>query len=514
MPTTATPATVPTAALYVRVSTDDQVEKYGLDAQRADMRALAARRGYRVTTEYRDDGYSGATSQRPALARLRADLAAGPPFGVLLIPEVDRLARDLALQLALVQEIEKAGVRIEWKTGPRDTSTNGRAFEQMRGVFAEMERGIIRERTMRGKLAKAEQGRFVCGRAPFGYRLDPQAPSGLAVHAGEAAIVRRIFRWAAVEGQSTREIVRALREHGVAFGRSTVKRVLGNSTYTGRAYYNVFRRAGATRTRRDRADWKEIRVPAIVDAAMFDRARARLAANRTERVGRPPAAVYVLRGLLTCECGRRMGGNTGRRGRAEYRCNGRDVVGNRPGAPRCGRTVRADRIEPAVWSTVLDMFGTRQGLADVLADYHEAAGSRETDARAMVATTTRELADVARRIDRHLDLYEAMQDATPEAVKGRLADLEAKRKALTAQLVRAQAAVADVDTSNAQAADVEAMARRLARTARRITDPAERRAFLHRFVQAVIYGPAGVVVRGTLTVGDVETTGRKLDRPR
>ena len=59
------------AALYARVSTEEQTEKYGLSSQLTELRALAQRRGHEITAEFIDDGISGAELDRPALSRLR-----------------------------------------------------------------------------------------------------------------------------------------------------------------------------------------------------------------------------------------------------------------------------------------------------------------------------------------------------------------------------------------------------------------------------------------------------------
>src|SRR5215813_7161777 len=108
------------AALYCRVSTEDQVEKFGLSSQLHELRALAERKGYTIPAraEFTDDGYSGATLERPALTRLRDAVRAGA-FDVVLIYDPDRLSRHLAHQLLLLEEIENQRVAVEWASGPR-----------------------------------------------------------------------------------------------------------------------------------------------------------------------------------------------------------------------------------------------------------------------------------------------------------------------------------------------------------------------------------------------------------
>src|SRR5436189_37191 len=101
------------AAIYGRVSTDEQVRKFGLSSQLRELRTFAARKGLTIPqgAEYLDDGYSGAELDRPALTRLREAARAGA-FQVLLIHDPDRLARRLSHQLVLLEEFERAGVQL------------------------------------------------------------------------------------------------------------------------------------------------------------------------------------------------------------------------------------------------------------------------------------------------------------------------------------------------------------------------------------------------------------------
>src|SRR5687768_9821207 len=83
------------AAIYVRVSSKEQVEGYSLDAQRRACRELCASRGYQVVAEYADEGLSAHTdnlTKRPGFAQMLAD-AEGGRFGVIVVHKMDRFAR-------------------------------------------------------------------------------------------------------------------------------------------------------------------------------------------------------------------------------------------------------------------------------------------------------------------------------------------------------------------------------------------------------------------------------------
>src|SRR5262245_53921962 len=204
------------AGIYARVSTEEQAEKFGLSSQLTELRTAAAARGYTLleAAVFVDDGYSGASLDRPALRRLREAAAAGA-VDIVLIHDPDRLARRLAHQLVLLDELERRRVRVEFLTTPREDTPESRLLLNVRGVIAEYEREKIRERTSRGRREKARRGLVVSGTYAYGYRPDPQAPARLLVHEDEAGVVRMVYRWLIDEERSLRSITLELRRLGI-----------------------------------------------------------------------------------------------------------------------------------------------------------------------------------------------------------------------------------------------------------------------------------------------------------
>jgi site-specific DNA recombinase len=279
-------------AIYARVSTEEQAERYGLAAQIRELRARAAG----PALEFVDDGVSGATLERPGLERLRAAIRAG---GVtrLILPDPDRLSRRHVHQAILLEEFRKAGVIVEFLRGPSEDTAEGRLLLTMLGGIAEFEREKIRDRTMRGKREKALRGLIVAGPVPYGYRPDPAAPGRLVPDADEASVVRMLFTWLVEEQRSIRSITRELRRLGVrprrarAFAASSVRRILTSELYAGRAYFNRRQRGGpqTAGTRfRPTSEWIAVPVPALIADTLFRRAQAQLAQNQARLVGRPP----------------------------------------------------------------------------------------------------------------------------------------------------------------------------------------------------------------------------------
>jgi DNA invertase Pin-like site-specific DNA recombinase len=139
-------------AIYLRVSTARQ----DCDNQLRELEAVAERSGWDVVRIFEDAGVSGAKGRdkRPGLdAMMRAVNA--KRFDMVAAWSVDRLGRSLTDLLGILQGLHEKGVDLFLHQQGIDTSTTaGRAMFQMLGVFAEFERGIIRERVNAG-LARA-----------------------------------------------------------------------------------------------------------------------------------------------------------------------------------------------------------------------------------------------------------------------------------------------------------------------------------------------------------------------
>ena len=101
------------AAIYARVSSDQQKEKQTIQSQTAALIEYAKAHAYAVPTGWRfqDEGYSGATLLRPGLEAIR-DLAATGQIAAVLIYSPDRLSRKYAYQVLLAEEFSRAGVEL------------------------------------------------------------------------------------------------------------------------------------------------------------------------------------------------------------------------------------------------------------------------------------------------------------------------------------------------------------------------------------------------------------------
>jgi site-specific DNA recombinase len=422
------------AALYARVSTEKQEREETVASQVALLQQTAEARGYAVLpgNVFIDDGVSGTRLDRPALERLR-DLAAEGTFDVLLVTAPDRLARRYAYQVVLVEELTRCGCEVVFVHQHLGASPEEQMLLQMQGVFAEYERALIHERTRRGQLFAARQGRVNWGNPPYGYTYihkTTTTPQHLIVNEAEAEVVREIYRWCVEEQLSSYAIHRRLTLQGVPprkskhsrWAQSSVIELLRDSIDKGEAYYNrtqagdvrrpYGRRGlkdrhpgnGQSRTRRPQSARIPVRVPALIDPETWDRAQGQLARNRERAQRNNTQHPYLWRSLVVCgRCGRRMVGTWSAQG-GRYICALR-YPRYAPGACT-GRSLSATLLEARVWEHVKALLSDPAVLRT---QYEHGRGDPAVDVRAEQERVRleRKLATLDREVTRLIDAYQA-----------------------------------------------------------------------------------------------------------
>jgi site-specific DNA recombinase len=258
------------AAIYARVSSEQQTAAHTIESQLAALRERAQGDGLSVPLErqFQDDGYSGATLVRPALDRLRDVVAVGG-MDRIYVHSPDRLARNYAYQVLLIDEWRRAGVEVVFLNRSLGKSPEDDLLLQVQGIVSEYERAKIMERSRRGKKHTAQRGSLnVMSNAPFGYRYitvhDEGGEARFETIPEQAAIVRDIFNWIGRERCSLGEVCRRLQSSGKitatgkrVWSRQTVWHILQNPVYQGTAAYGKTRmmpRSRKSRLRPPRAD--------------------------------------------------------------------------------------------------------------------------------------------------------------------------------------------------------------------------------------------------------------------
>jgi site-specific DNA recombinase len=157
------------AAIYARVSTEDQGKGFSIPTQIDACQQLATGEGYTVPESHVlvDEGISGTTMDRAELRKLR-DLVNTKAIGAVIVYDPDRLSGNLGHQLLMAEEFERAGVKLLIVSHPLEQGPEGWLFFQMRGALAEYERAKIQERTHRGRIGRAKAGQVWGGEASSG----------------------------------------------------------------------------------------------------------------------------------------------------------------------------------------------------------------------------------------------------------------------------------------------------------------------------------------------------------
>src|SRR3954451_4024215 len=371
-----------TVAVYVRVSTQRQAQAQTIQQQLERLRAHLRGRGEELPTEaiFRDDGYSGATLNRPGLDRLRDAARAGEVDRV-LVTDPDRLARNYVQLMVLLEELERAGCEVAFLDRPMGRDPQDQLLLQIRGAVAEYERTLIAERMRRGRQAKLRSGHLLpWTRAPYGYRLHPERPRDpmlLTVDEVQAAILQELFHAYANGGVSLYKLAVDLTQRHVLsptgcahWTASSLRLILSNPCYTGTAYSNRTRRRAATRRKSPLQpvgpgeswcfapveEWVGIAVPALISQEVFERVQARLATN-SHQARRSTGHDYLLRTLVSCgECRLQCQGRFRAPGYFYYMCNGRQrpVVSGHD--ERChARYIPAEQLDGVVWADLCEV---------------------------------------------------------------------------------------------------------------------------------------------------------------
>ncbi len=518
------------AAIYARVSSERQRQDETIQSQTTGLRELAAERGLLLADElvFEDEGFSGATLQRPALERLR-DRAAEGAFELLLCHSPDRLARRYAYQVLLLEELGRAGVEVCFaKEGERSGSPEDELLRQFQGMIAEYERAQIAERTRRGKVHRARQGsQAVLSGAPLGYRYvrkSEHTDAYYAIAEPQAQVVREVFDRYTEAGESIAQIARSLTEQGTTtatgkahWDRSTVWGMLRNPAYRGEAAYGKTQmtgqcgkptrkvrargeRHGRRETRRDRpaAEWTSIPVPALVSVEQFELAQARLCENKrfAKRNTKQPT---LLQGILVCrDCGYacyRTSTRTSARKLYYYRCIGSDNYRHVGGRVCENRPIRADELDELVWIEV------RRLLEDPTLIRAEI--ERRLDALRAEHPATHRKDGLERELGRvragAARLIEAYQESliSLEELRERMPALRKRETTLAAQLDALEAELHDAETYMKLADTLEAFLGRLTDTADGLSAE-ERQRVLRLVVREVRIGGDDVTIRHSI----------------
>jgi site-specific DNA recombinase len=298
-------------AIYTRKSSEEGLEQdfNSLHAQRESCDAYIMSQRHEgwtpLPTPYDDGGYSGGSTERPALKRLLADIQSDL-IDVVVVYKVDRLTRSLADFAKIVEIFDAADVSFVSVTQQFNTTTSmGRLTLNVLLSFAQFEREVTGER-IRDKIAASKQkGMWMGGWVPIGYDRKDRT---LAVNETEAVTVRTIsdlfLKLKNVRRVQTELIrlnlttkpyatPRGRAIGGLSFARGHIYKILSNPLYIGEIEHRGVRYPGQH--------------PPLIDREKWDAVQAQLAANHHENRTRTNAkSKSPLAGLIYDDAGNRL----------------------------------------------------------------------------------------------------------------------------------------------------------------------------------------------------------------
>jgi site-specific DNA recombinase len=219
----------PLAAIYIRVSTQDQAQHgFSLDAQEESLMGYAKALGYEVVKIYKDEGKSAKNLNRPEMQNLLKD-AEARKFQAIFIYKLDRFSRSLKDLILTIDKLKEWGIDfVSLQDKIETASASGKLMFQIIGAFAEFERNIIGDRTTFGMEKKAKEGGFIT-KAPLGYKL---VNKQLIADPEQIDKIKSIFE----EYLNTQiSLTQLAKKNG--FTTSGIKKLLQNTTYIGKVKF-------------------------------------------------------------------------------------------------------------------------------------------------------------------------------------------------------------------------------------------------------------------------------------
>ena len=408
--------------LYQRVSSEEQVQGYSLDAQDRAGRLYCEAHDWEVARSYRDEGRSARTddlANRPAFREMLADAEAGR-LDVIVVHKLDRFARNLRVTLETLEQLERSRVGFVSISEQMDFTTPiGRVILATLAAFAQYYSDNLSTETKKGKAERKAQGLYN-GLLPFGLKKNT---SGVPVPDPEAYPALLLAFRLAAEGKSDRDVAEALNAGGYRtsgnrgrnpFTKDTVCRLLQNRFYLGELPDG-------------RGGWVPGAHEPALDDDLFDRAQQARAANRRS-VG--PLSVprtrrtHSLSGLGLCgRCGGRLHVMTDRHDKARVYCyQGRQ-------AKSCAQRSTILEVVEEQLAAYLATFRLPEETVAEVVRLHERANDQWDDA-------DRRRREIANRIERIAEMYK-WGDLTREAYRAEREHLEADLAGLSGTKDRA-----------------------------------------------------------------------------
>lgn len=422
-------------ALYVRVSSKEQVEGYSIGEQEERLRDYCKAMGWDIFKIYIDPGYTGSNTDRPGLQTMIKDIEDGV-IDKVVVYKLDRLSRSQLDTLYLIEKVFLAnGADFVSMTENFDTSSPfGRAMIGILAVFAQLERDRINERTLMGKEARAKEGKWGGGSSePIGYDYNI-ADDTLYINEYEALQIREAIDLF-LRGTPLRTICTIFHNKGYTYtGRSgktsewepkRLKYVFSNRLYLGYIKY--------------RGEWYPSNHTPIMDEETYDKLQVLLKQRKEKYKDHNPmktGQTTYLGGLLYCKhCGGRYCRQAGKKSKSKpaplyYSCYSRNKsVPKMIKDPNCkNKNWRMGELDEGVFNEIRKLAVDPEYINNAKAER-----DKNSDKPNKIAVLKKEITSLDDQISRFMDLY-GIGKFTIDQVSSKVDPLNDRRLGLEKEL--------------------------------------------------------------------------------
>ena len=494
-------ATLTSAALYARVSSDRQDVDLSVAAQLRALRDYAEKNGYVIAREYIDEAESGRIANRPQFRRMLDEASrADSPFQQILVWKFSRFTRKREHAVAFKSMLRKRGIRVTSITEHADDSPTGKLMEAIIESLDEFYSENLAQEVLRGMREAASRGFWVSTYAPYGYRK-VQVQDGsrkrpkLELDPPADGVVRRIFQMALL-GTSTLDITKTLNKEGLVspqrgrWTKTTIHRILTNETYTGTLVWGTRAKDSVPPVRVEDA------FPAIISKGEFEQVAAILGSKAPAKIHpRRAASPYMLSGIVKCEtCGKALTAHEAKSGQFTYYvCH--SLLKQGQGACDTPR-LNSKRFERMIIENIRENILTESNIRELVRLVNEELDSVIGEQRERVEAIDEELTEIRRRMDR---LWVAVETTDLEIndILPRIREHKERQEKLEIAADEARAILAVRMQGFGDAETIAAYVREMSDFLME-SELTETRAFIRSFVKEIGVVPGKAVIRYTI----------------
>ncbi|MEK3719272.1 recombinase family protein [Paenibacillus sp. FSL H8-0034] len=501
-------------AIYVRVSSEDQLKGYSIPGQLEELRAYAAEHNLSIYHEYVDDGYSGKSIDgRPAMLELLADAERGR-FQTIITWKLNRLARNLADQLKMLEIFKQHNIGCVSLTEPLETnSAQGYFTAQMLGAIAQMEREQIAQNTRLGMQKRSAEGNWNSGNNVLGYEwvTEGDAEPHVRMVPHEANLVQMIFEQYRV-GKGLKAITSHLNGAGYTtkrnkpFSIAAVRGILTNVNYIGQIQYTVHEKFNGASSDRSKQVVQGTHEP-IISMEVWKEVQTLL-----NQRSRPPTKQinrhYPLAGLLkcpVCEYSMVPAHTKAYRKNGSVHMNHYYVCGNytNKGSTACkANAIPASPVENETLSRFQNMLTNKRLLNEIVSRINRRSKEAEAPLREQLTQATMKLKKLEKQQRHCYEQFESKCIELTDLVE-QLESLRQATLALNENKHQLESKLAEINNSTVSLKEVRSAMKKLFKSFHTI-EAGKRNALLRGFIQSVQVPPnrdvTGIHIQGTAAI--------------